>query len=90
MSSSDFDKHSEELQEKVRLSREAFEIATQLGMKLRTRFQIADLNVAATIQQELVITGRIKSETEREEIMQFLYTEMPGWHINLNLSSVQE
>ena len=85
MNSSDFDKRSQELQEKVRLSSEAFEIATNLSVKLRTLFQINDLSVAATMQKALILSGRIKNETEREEIIHFLNTEMPDWNLNLSL-----
>lgn len=85
MSPSEFDKYPKELQEKIRLSREAFKIAKQLSEKIEGRFHINDLNVAASMQQSLTISGMIKTETEKEEIKRFVNTEMPGWDLNLNL-----
>ncbi|KAA2242763.1 hypothetical protein F0L74_09555 [Chitinophaga agrisoli] len=76
---------NKELQEKIRLSREAFEIAQNVSERLNERFKIADLGVAANAQKVLVVSGRIDSESLKTEVMNFLSTMMPGWQLNVEL-----
>lgn len=76
---------SKDLQEQIRLSREAFEIATHVSGQLKERFQIDELNVAANMQKVLVVTGHVKSEEEKIAIADFLQLEMPEWECVIDL-----
>ncbi|GGH57224.1 hypothetical protein HNQ91_000170 [Filimonas zeae] len=75
-----------ELQEKIRLSRQAFEIATQVSGQLQAYFQINNLGVAATMPNTLAVSGSVGSEQEQMEVAQFLKEQMPDWQLVLNLN----
>lgn len=88
MTASDFSHLSPDLQEKIRQSREAFEIAARLSEQLKERFEINDVTVAATMQKTLTVSGSVQDESEKMAISEFLKTAMPEWTFSLSLATI--
>jgi hypothetical protein len=64
--------NGERNKEKVIASQKAYTLATEIDSLLTKNFEISDLNVAATANKYIVITGYVESEVEKQKIQNFL------------------
>ncbi len=72
MDTTAFDKLPEEVKEKVRQSRMAYEKAAQLAKELTHRFAICNLRVAAAADGTIALSGMVDNNTDEENIAAFL------------------
>lgn len=85
MDKTGFENLPPDLQEKVRKSREAYELAAQVSSLLEARFPIRNIQVAAT-ENKLVVCGVLHSETEVKKVDSFLKQNYPNRECDIQLS----